>query len=124
MFAYATDWERTPPSGGSSTRSAATPSTTYSTCERPTTSAAARHQRRGTRRASGRVADQLAAHVAADDRDLAIHGDDLIAELGLAPGPAIGRILDALLDRVIADSTFNDRTKAIELARAMNEHGA
>ena len=71
----------------------------------------------------GRVAEQLQAHVALTMRDLAIHGDDLIEELGLAPGPALGRILDALLEQVIADSSLNDRAKLIELARAMQEGG-
>ena len=41
-------------------------------------------------------------------RDLAIDGNDLIARARLAPGPRLGRILDALLERVIADPTLND----------------
>jgi tRNA nucleotidyltransferase (CCA-adding enzyme) len=70
-----------------------------------------------------RVAEQLQAHVALTLRDLAIHGDDLIAELGLAPGPTVGRTLDALLDQVIADSSLNDRATLLALARAMLEDG-
>jgi putative nucleotidyltransferase with HDIG domain len=66
-----------------------------------------------------RVADQLASHVALDLSDLAINGDDLIAELGLATGPAIGLILDELLDRVIADPDLNDRPTLLVLAQAM-----
>jgi hypothetical protein len=65
------------------------------------------------------VADQLASHVALDLSDLAINGDDLIAELGLATGPAIGLILDELLDRVIADPDLNDRPTLLVLAQAM-----
>lgn len=66
-----------------------------------------------------RVAQQLEAHVALSLRDLAINGDDLIAELGLAPGPELGRILESLLDQVLADSTLNDRPTLLLLAQSM-----
>jgi putative nucleotidyltransferase with HDIG domain len=66
-----------------------------------------------------RVADQLESQVALDLSDLAINGDDLIAELGLATGPAIGLILGELLDRVIADPDLNDRPTLLVLAQAM-----
>jgi tRNA nucleotidyltransferase (CCA-adding enzyme) len=68
-----------------------------------------------------RVAAQLAAEVAIDRRDLAIDGDDLITELDLAPGPAIGRLLDGLLDRVLADPGLNDRPTLLLLARTLHE---
>ena len=55
-----------------------------------------------------RVAAQLAAHVVLDLSGLAIDGDDLIAALGLAPGPAVGTLLHALLERVMNDPTLND----------------
>ncbi len=66
-----------------------------------------------------RVHEQLEAEVVLDRADLAVNGDDLIAELGLASGPALGRILDALLDRVIADPDLNDRPTLLMLAQAM-----
>jgi hypothetical protein len=66
-----------------------------------------------------RVEYQLEARVALDLRDLAVDGDDLIAELGLAPGPTIGLILDALLEQVIADPELNDRPTLLMLAQAM-----
>jgi putative nucleotidyltransferase with HDIG domain len=66
-----------------------------------------------------RVDQQLAADIALDIRDLAINGDDLIAELGLRPGPGIGRLLDGLLERVVEDPTLNDRPTLLLLARAM-----
>jgi poly(A) polymerase/tRNA nucleotidyltransferase (CCA-adding enzyme) len=50
-------------------------------------------------------------------RDLALGGDDLIAELGLAPGPEIGRLLDALLQAVLDDPALNDRDTLLRLAR-------
>ncbi len=66
-----------------------------------------------------RVAEQLGARVALDRADLAIDGDDLIAELGLTTGPTIGLILDELLERVIADPELNDRPTLLVLAQAM-----
>ncbi len=48
-------------------------------------------------------------------RDLAIGGDDLIAA-GYAPGPAIGRTLQSLLDEVVTDPSRN--TRAALLGRA------
>lgn len=67
---------------------------------------------------------QLRAHVekvlaegaAFSTRDLAINGKDLMSELGMRPGPAIGRVLEALLDDVLTDTARNDR--AWLLARA------
>jgi tRNA nucleotidyltransferase (CCA-adding enzyme) len=66
-----------------------------------------------------RVSEQLAADVALDRGDLAVDGDDLIAELGLTPGPAIGRILDALLERVMSDPALNDRPTLLVVARTL-----
>jgi tRNA nucleotidyltransferase (CCA-adding enzyme) len=65
-----------------------------------------------------RVAEELAAAVALDRSDLAIDGNDLIRELGLEPGPALGRLLDGLLERVIVDPTLNDRPTLLLLAQA------
>jgi len=66
-----------------------------------------------------RIAEQLAAEVALDRGDLAIDGNDLIAELGLAPGPRLGRLLDDLLERVVADPQLNDRPTLLLLARQL-----
>lgn len=49
-------------------------------------------------------------------KDLAITGKDLIEGLHMKPGPAIGRILNALLDRVLADPRINTRDELLELA--------
>ena len=67
-----------------------------------------------------RVAAQLAANVVLDRHGLAIDGDDLMAELGLAPGPGLGRILDGLLQAVIADPRRNRREALLKLARSMS----
>ncbi len=68
-----------------------------------------------------RVAEQLAADVALDRAGLVVDGDDLIAELGLRPGPTIGRVLDELVERVIADPALNDRPTLLLLARSFVE---
>ena len=66
-----------------------------------------------------RVAEQLAADVVLDRRQLAVDGDDLMAELRLPPGPTLGRILDALLERVVTDPALNDRPTLLLLAESM-----
>ena len=66
-----------------------------------------------------RVAEQLAADVALERGDLAVNGDDLMAELGLQRGPAIGRLLDQLLERVVAEPALNDRPTLLLVARGL-----
>lgn len=52
-------------------------------------------------------------------RHLAVGGDDLVAALGIPPGPRIGRLLDGLLEAVLEDPSLNTRDRLLELARAM-----
>jgi tRNA nucleotidyltransferase (CCA-adding enzyme) len=66
-----------------------------------------------------RVGEQLAGRVVLERGDLAIDGADLMAELGLAEGPILGRILDELLERAIADPEVNDRPTLLLLAGSM-----
>ncbi|HSO29761.1 MAG TPA: CCA tRNA nucleotidyltransferase [Candidatus Sulfomarinibacteraceae bacterium] len=66
-----------------------------------------------------RVREQLEGDVVLDRSDLAIDGDDLIAELGLTQGPSLGHILDELLERAIADPAVNDRPTLLLLAQSM-----
>jgi hypothetical protein len=40
-------------------------------------------------------------------------------ELGLRPGPRIGRLLQALLREVLGDPAANDRTRLLDAARAL-----
>lgn len=68
-----------------------------------------------------RIDEQLAAQVALDRADLEVDGADLITELGLSPGPLIGRLLDDLLERVIADPALNDRPTLLLLAQGALE---
>jgi tRNA nucleotidyltransferase (CCA-adding enzyme) len=64
-----------------------------------------------------RIEAQRAAGVALAVGDLAVDGDDLQGALGLGPGPAIGRLLDALLERVIVDPGLNRREALLAEAR-------
>jgi tRNA nucleotidyltransferase (CCA-adding enzyme) len=66
-----------------------------------------------------RVAAELAAEAVLDRSGLVVDGADLMSELGLPEGPLLGRILDELLERVIADPTLNERPTLLMLAQAM-----
>jgi tRNA nucleotidyltransferase (CCA-adding enzyme) len=63
------------------------------------------------------VARVLAEGAALSTRDLKINGHDLIKELGVAPGPVIGKILDALLEAVLSDPGVNVREALLARAR-------
>jgi tRNA nucleotidyltransferase (CCA-adding enzyme) len=61
----------------------------------------------------------LAAGAALSTKDLAIDGRALIQDLGMKPGPDIGRILKTLLDEVVEDPARNERAALLERARAL-----
>ena len=48
-------------------------------------------------------------------KDLAINGEDLLA-LGMAPGPAMGKLLNRLLDEVVSDRLPNEREALLDAA--------
>ncbi len=52
--------------------------------------------------------------------DLAVSGDDL-REVGIRPGPQLGRILHQLLDRVLDDPMLNTQQHLLALARHLAE---
>jgi poly(A) polymerase/tRNA nucleotidyltransferase (CCA-adding enzyme) len=66
-----------------------------------------------------RIEAELASSVVLDRTRLAVRGDDLMAELGVAQGPRLGRVLDELLERVIAEPKLNDRATLLLLAESM-----
>ncbi len=66
-----------------------------------------------------RITAELAAELVLDRGGLAVDGADLMSELGLGQGPLLGRILDELLEQVIADPALNDRPTLLLLAQAM-----
>ncbi len=57
-------------------------------------------------------------------RDLVIDGNDLLAELGGAPGPWLGRLLERLLESVVRDPARNSRTRLLKDARSWADQGA
>jgi tRNA nucleotidyltransferase (CCA-adding enzyme) len=66
-----------------------------------------------------RVRGELEAEAVIDRGGLALDGDDLMRELAIPQGPTLGRILDRLLEQVIADPALNDRGTLLVLAGAM-----
>jgi hypothetical protein len=50
-------------------------------------------------------------------QQLAIDGDDLVRELGLRPGPIVGRLLDELMEAVLEDPVLNRRETLLAMAR-------
>jgi len=66
-----------------------------------------------------RLEAEIAADAALDRTALAIDGDDLMRELALAPGPRLGRLLDALVERVVDDPALNDPATLLLLARTL-----
>jgi tRNA nucleotidyltransferase (CCA-adding enzyme) len=65
-----------------------------------------------------RVQEEIDAANAFSLRDLKIDGNDLMNELGVPQGREIGRILNALFERVTDEPTLNTRETLLELARA------
>ncbi len=63
-----------------------------------------------------RIAAELAGGPILDRSALAIDGADLMAELGLAAGPEVGRILAALFDRIVENPAMNDKAALLEIA--------
>jgi tRNA nucleotidyltransferase (CCA-adding enzyme) len=64
-----------------------------------------------------RVQEEIAAANAFSPRDLKIDGNDVMKELGLSPGPEVGRILRALFEKVLDDPKLNEREKLLAMAK-------
>jgi len=71
-----------------------------------------------------RIAAELASGPILDRSSLAVDGSDLMTELGLPAGPALGRILGALFERVVEDPGLNDRPTLLLLARDLADRSA
>jgi len=69
-------------------------------------------------RALRRLAEQAQRdHAPLSLGDLALSGDDLLAELELVPGPRVGGLLELLLDRVLDEPALNERGTLLKIAR-------
>ena len=53
-------------------------------------------------------------------KSLAVNGKDLM-ELGFDPGPGLGKVLGALLDKVIEDPSLNEKTVLLKMADGMKD---
>jgi tRNA nucleotidyltransferase (CCA-adding enzyme) len=61
----------------------------------------------------------LAAGAALSMRDLKLDGRALMQELGMKPGPDLGRILKTLLDEVVDDPAKNEREALLQRAKEL-----
>ena len=66
-----------------------------------------------------RVQEEIQHATAFSTRDLAIDGHDLMTVVGMPEGPAIGRVMKELFERVLDEPELNEREKLLELAREM-----
>ena len=64
-----------------------------------------------------RVQEEIERSAAFSPHDLAIDGNDVMRELALSPGPAVGRVIAAVFERVLDDPDLNDRERLLALVR-------
>jgi tRNA nucleotidyltransferase (CCA-adding enzyme) len=67
-----------------------------------------------------RVQEEIRSANAFSKRDLKVDGNDVMAELGIPPGPEVGRILDALFEKVLDEPDLNTRERLLALARELH----
>jgi putative nucleotidyltransferase with HDIG domain len=66
-----------------------------------------------------RIERVLSAKPPLSTRELALNGNDLMAALAISPGPRVGALLDALVERVLDDPELNTRPALLALAREL-----
>jgi tRNA nucleotidyltransferase/poly(A) polymerase len=66
---------------------------------------------------ASRIQAELATNVVLGRKQLAIDGNDLMAELDVPPGRLLGQVLEDLTERVVAEPALNDRAIRLDLAR-------
>jgi len=71
-----------------------------------------------------RIQKIVAEGAALGVKDLAVSGEDLMKHLGIPPGPVVGRVLRALLDRVTEDPSVNEHERLLHLASEIAEKEA
>ncbi len=64
-----------------------------------------------------RIDAVLLAREALTVRDLRVDGGDVMRELGLAPGPKVGEILNRLLEEVLEEPALNERDRLLQRMR-------
>jgi tRNA nucleotidyltransferase (CCA-adding enzyme) len=64
-----------------------------------------------------RVQGEIERSTAFSPHDLEVDGNDVMRELGIGPGPAVGRVIAAVFERVLDDPDLNARDRLIALIR-------
>lgn len=64
-----------------------------------------------------RIRDELQRKPPFSVKDLAVDGNEVMKLLQLEPGPKVGEVLDYLLEQVLDNPEFNDRSTLAQLAR-------
>ncbi|MFO0693395.1 MAG: hypothetical protein U0230_07560 [Polyangiales bacterium] len=72
---------------------------------------------------AARIAEQRATGLAVTTKDLAVSGQELMAALGIRPGPGIGRLQRRLLDHVTETPMDNVRERLLAVAAGLVESG-
>jgi tRNA nucleotidyltransferase (CCA-adding enzyme) len=62
-----------------------------------------------------RVQEEIERSTAFSPHDLEVDGNDVMRELGIGPGPAVGRAIAAIFERVLDDPDLNARDRLIAL---------
>ncbi|MBI2982595.1 MAG: HD domain-containing protein [Chloroflexi bacterium] len=68
-----------------------------------------------------RVQEEIQRATAFSQGDLVIDGNDVMRELGIGPGPEVGRILRELFERVLDEPELNTRDRLLALAREIRQ---
>jgi tRNA nucleotidyltransferase/poly(A) polymerase len=64
-----------------------------------------------------RVQGEIERSTAFSPRDLVVDGTDVMRELGIGPGPEVGRVISAAFERVLDDPDLNTRERLLPLIR-------
>ena len=70
-----------------------------------------------------RVQGEIERSTAFSPSDLAVDGTDVMRELGIPPGPEVGRIIGVLFERVLDDPDLNTPDRLVALIREAGSAG-
>ncbi len=65
-----------------------------------------------------RIAEERRVRASVTVQDLAVDGNDVVAEAGVAPGPEVGAMLRLLLERVTDEPELNTRERLLDILRS------
>ena len=70
-----------------------------------------------------RVQAEIERSTAFSPRDLEVDGNDVMRELGIRPGPEVGRVISAAFERVLDDPDLNTRERLLRLIHEIGDAG-